>query len=370
MKTSPVRPVATALLLLTTLAGLAGAEPVAVRPEANPSLEVNLIAFGSCARQTEPQPVWRAIRHARPDLFLMIGDNVYADWGSRQETRAAYDALAAQPGFRDLRAQCPILAIWDDHDYGVNDGGASFPHKKATKAEFLRFFDPPPDSPLRQREGLYDAHLFGPPDRRVQVILLDTRSFRSDLVARPRSEHARLGRYRPDDSPHATVLGDEQWQWLAQQLTVPARLRLLVSSIQVIPDEHRFERWALMPRERRRLFDLLAHSGADGVVLLSGDRHLAEISQLRPGANNPLRYPLYEVTSSGLNQRDEGIVQEPNRHRISTTSLRRANYGSVAVQWEDDDPLITLATHRVDGRALMAESFPLSFLSARRRADP
>ena len=44
------------------------------------SQELNLIAFGSCAREREPQPIWTEIIAKDPDLFLFIGDNHYADF--------------------------------------------------------------------------------------------------------------------------------------------------------------------------------------------------------------------------------------------------------------------------------------------------
>ena len=89
------------------------------------------IAFGSCADQNQPQPFWSPIRAFEPQLFLMIGDNVYGDVssGALTELRAAYDRLAAIDGFKRLRADVPVLATWDDHDYGANDAGADFPHR-------------------------------------------------------------------------------------------------------------------------------------------------------------------------------------------------------------------------------------------------
>jgi hypothetical protein len=33
----------------------------------------------------------------------------------------------------------PIMAVWDDHDYGVNDGGGDFPAKEISRKAFLHF---------------------------------------------------------------------------------------------------------------------------------------------------------------------------------------------------------------------------------------
>ena len=37
------------------------------------------IAFGSCAYQERPQPIWAAVVSYRPELFIFAGDNVYGD---------------------------------------------------------------------------------------------------------------------------------------------------------------------------------------------------------------------------------------------------------------------------------------------------
>src|SRR5262245_16802130 len=87
------------------------------------------IAFGSCAQQNRPQPIWEAVVTSNPDLFLFIGDTVYGDTKDMAVLRACYDKLAAMPGYQKLKKTCPILATWDDHDYGWNDAGADYPKR-------------------------------------------------------------------------------------------------------------------------------------------------------------------------------------------------------------------------------------------------
>ena len=71
--------------------------------------------------------------------------------------RTKYAKLAAMPGFQKLREACPILATWDDHDFGANDAGSDYPKKDESQKIFLDFFGDPPDSPRRKRPGVYDA---------------------------------------------------------------------------------------------------------------------------------------------------------------------------------------------------------------------
>ena len=71
-------------------------------------------------------------------------------------------------------------------------------------------------------------------------------------------------------------------------------IHLIVSSTQVIPDQKGMDEWGNYPLERQRLFELIDTTGANGVIVLSGNVHFTEISKLEGTG-----YPLVEVTSSG-----------------------------------------------------------------------
>jgi alkaline phosphatase D len=317
-----------------------------------PDAVLRRIAVGSCLNQRRPAPILRVVAAMHPDLVLLIGDNVYADTDDAARMREAYAALAANPDYRALVAAVPVLATWDDHDYGANDAGSEWAFKHGAKEIMLDFFDEPPDSPRRNREGVYDARVFGPPGRRVQVILLDTRWFRSPLV---RGENG----YVPSPDPRATILGDAQWRWLAEQLRVPADLRILASSIQVLSNEHGFERWGNFPAERARLLRTLASADARHVVVVSGDRHRGELSVLDDAG---LGYPLYDLTTSSLNA--PVPREEPNRLRRGPL-LNDANFGLVDIDWNATPPAVTLSVRGPDGVAAVEERIPLDRLEPR-----
>lgn len=293
-------------------------------PPVDPRVELRRIAFGSCLHQDYPQPLLDVIAGQAPQLMLLLGDNVYADAEDEATLREAYAALGRREEYARLRAVVPVLATWDDHDYGRNDAGAEYPLREVSQRVMLDFFGEPEGSPRRQRPGVYHAETFGPPGRRVQVILLDTRYFRSALRRGPINGH-----YARSDDPHATLLGTAQWEWLAEQLRRPAELRLLVSSIQLVADGHDYERWDALPHERARLLALVEQTRAAGVVVLSGDRHHAELSVLRDSA---VGYPLHDLTSSSLNQ-PAGRTSEDNRHRLGPV-VGSSNFGSVEVDWD------------------------------------
>ncbi len=320
---------------------------------------VSRIAFGSCLGQDLPQPIWARVLAVRPDLFVFLGDNVYADTDDPKLLRAAYAKLASQPGFQRLKRTVPILATWDDHDYGTNDSGGDFPAKEASRKVFLDFFEVAKDSPRRQRQGVYHAETFGPPGRRVQIIALDTRYNRSALVFREDpGDPSEGGGYVPSSDPGSTLLGAEQWAWLEEVLREPAQIRIIGSSILVVNETYPGEKWANFPLERKRLFELLWKNRVTGAIFISGDRHLAELSMM----DGDFGYPAYDLTSSSLNWGEHRWRHiESNRHRIGLVT-RGDNFGLIEIDWDRADPLIRLKVIDVDGDLVLHHKVDLSTL--------
>ena len=327
-------------------------------PQLDTERSLSSVAFGSCLDQTRPHPILGDIVGAQPDALVLLGDNVYADVGTIGDLERAYGALGDSPGYQRLSAAVPILAAWDDHDYGRNDVGAEFELKDESKRVMLDFFAEPHDSPRRARAGNYDAVVVGPPGQRVQIILLDTRYFRGPLQAGGVSR-----RYVPNDTPGVTVLGDTQWSWLEEQLRQPAEVRFLVSSIQLIVSEHGFESWGLFPAERERMFELLAATKASGVVIVSGDRHRGELSC---GYDPAIGYPLVEFTASSLNRPNHNI--EDNRFRLDgVPPVGDENFGIAAIDWQQRT--VHLALHGIGGGTQIETAVSLDALQPGRGRD-
>jgi hypothetical protein len=73
------------------------------------------------------------------------------------------------------------IATWDDHDYGVNDGGKEYPKKEESKKIFLDFFKEPDTSSRWKHKGIYTSYYYGEAGKKLQVIVLDCRTFRDRL---------------------------------------------------------------------------------------------------------------------------------------------------------------------------------------------
>lgn len=308
------------------------------------SKSLSRIAFGSCLNETKDQSIWNIIGQENADLFLFMGDNVYGDsyksdprWTdpSMPKMRESYNTLAAVPEFANFRARTPLLTTWDDHDYGANDAGAYYPFKALAEQMYLDAWAVPAGDERRKREGVHTSKIIGPAGQRVQIILLDTRYFRTELQATDERNAPGKERYVPLEGGHGTMLGEAQWAWLQSELKKPAELRLLVSSIQVHADGHGWEAWATMPAQRQKLYDVIEDSGAKGVVILSGDRHSGSIYR----RDDVTDYPLYEVTSSSLNLPSSIWRAQSGETRMEDGPNRlypmqyEVNYGLIDVDW-------------------------------------
>jgi alkaline phosphatase D len=314
-------------------------------PALSPATTLTRIAFGSCNHQNAPQHMWAQIAAANPQLFLMIGDNVYGDTGwdadaGLESLRSSYALQASHPEFKGFRAKFPMMATWDDHDFGLNDAGGNFPMRRWAEELFETFWGS--SDAVRNRDGIYESSITGPEGKRVQVILLDTRFFRSDLKKAPWSkDRPPLGGYVPDDATEKTVLGADQWAWLKAELAKPADLRIVVSSTQVITQAHQFEGWTNFPAERTKLLEMLAGREASGLVMLSGDRHAAGIYKTEIKGKI-----MWELTSSSLNLAfgsdiERATSREPDPARV-TPFFPIENYGLIDIDWKAKTLTMTL----------------------------
>lgn len=324
---------------------------------------ITKITFGSCAFQWDPQPIWNSISAQKPDLFLFLGDAIYGDWDGEnvyEVTAETFDRdwgkLAVIPEFEAFRKQVPILATWDNHDYGKHNGGADFPKKELAKQKFLDFFDEPQDSKRRNTPGIYDSKIYGPEGKRVQIILLDTKWWKSPfkpdtLTAEQRVKIGKVGKYIGNNDLGATQLGEVQWKWLEEQLSFAAEVRFICSGTQVIPVQKGMDEWGCYPKDRERLFEFIHTISAGNTFILSGNVHFGELSTLDWKGTE-----IFDLTSSGMTHIEEKYGKAANRYRIGEPYIG-LNFGMVEIDWEKSEVLLTI--HDMEGFAKVGKKVKL-----------
>lgn len=302
--------------------------------------QVTKIAFGSCGHQDHALPILDTVVKHQPDFFIFLGDNIYGDTKDMSVLRAKYEKLGSKSSFQNLRKNTRLLATWDDHDYGWNDIGRHYPFKKESKEIFLDFFEEPKNAERRQHEGIYTAYMFDFEGKKLQIILLDNRTFRDDLLPY-KGELAGDKRYfyDLDYSPHtsqdSTFLGQQQWLWLEKELQKEADIRLIGSGSQFGITYNGYEAWANFPHEQQKFLDLIKKTKANGVIFLTGDVHYAEISRLK----TPDLYPIYDITASGLSS--TWHFATPNHNRIEGPIMEN-HFGLLTIDWGLKNPSIRM----------------------------
>jgi alkaline phosphatase D len=311
-----------------------------------------VIAFGSCSDENRPQELWPDIVRQKPILWIWGGDNIYADSGDTLNLKTRYAKQKSDPGYQQLLKTCPVTGTWDDHDYGMNDGGKNWPHKDDSKLMELRFLGFAKSNPVWSHSGIYNSVTIGDGAEKIKVINLDTRYFRdtiSRVYYKPAGTEKKDYKYEPNLT--GDVLGEAQWKWLEAELRdSEASFFIVNSSIEVLSDEHRFEKWANFPKARQHFFEVLAKS-KKRVLIISGDRHIAEFSKINlPGMN----YPLYDFTSSGLTHTWPEPWVELNKYRVGEL-IAQKNFGLIIVQWSKKELKVRLQIRGKDNKVYQEE---------------
>ncbi len=289
-----------------------------------------VLAFGSCNNHRLENFLWKEIVKHQPTAWIWGGDNVYSDTDNMDTLRLDYQLVLQNKDYQALQKNTKILGTWDDHDYGVNDGGFEFAAKRESQGAFLDFMGVSKTDKRREQAGVYHAETIKTLSGSVRIISLDTRYFRSPLTKNPSVRK----RFVPNKYGEGTMLGDAQWQWLEKELhTSTADFNVVMSSVQVLSSEHGFETWGNMPHEVDKFKRLVQSSKAKGVVVLSGDRHISEFSKT---AIDGVNYPLIDFTSSGLTHAYTSYVFEANKFRIGEV-VPKISYGLLSIDFKNKE---------------------------------
>jgi alkaline phosphatase D len=291
-----------------------------------------VVAFGSCARlQRDPvQPIWNTVSNFAPHLFIWLGDNMYGDSLESsilaEEYRRARDVPNLQPVIRKV----PQLAVWDDHDYGLNDHDRTNPIKEEALAVFKQYW-PNPSYGLPDTPGVFFKYAYGG----VDFFMVDCRYYR-DPNADP-------------DTAEKTFLGAQQLKWLKEELAASdAPFKVIVSgSGWTAAKGEGGDSWAAFLHERDALFEYIRTNEITGVILLSGDTHVGELNAI-PWSDNE-GYDFYDLVSSPLAQPASDNWRNRNPEVRLRPGFERPNVGVLSFDLTST-PTLTFNLYDEDGK--------------------
>lgn len=302
------------------------------------------VAFGSCLfvqgalmnalgiRYGEGHRILETIDQRFPDLMLWLGDNVYMnpiESASLAGINEAYSYTRGIPAMQALLARRPNYSIWDDHDYGPNNGDTHSPIKKDVLKVFQHYWANPAYG-TATAPGVYYRFQWAD----VDFFMMDDRYYRGSNTL---------------EDPGKPFLGTAQLDWLQQHLRQSkATFKMIAIGNQVLNDYTHAESYPQYPQEHEHLLNWLRDNQISGVVFLSGDRHHAELIKV----TGKTAYPLYDFTSSPLTSRPLGIGREQNNpRRVKDTLIAQdRSYGMLSFEGKGAQRLLRMGSYNVDGK--------------------
>jgi alkaline phosphatase D len=291
------------------------------------------VAYGSCPKFQDDrvQPIWPVISGFEPDLFFWIGDNIYGDTLDPDILREEYRRQRDVHGLQPLLHNTSHLAVWDDHDFALNNHDRTNPIKDQSLVVFKDYWANPsyglPDVP-----GVFFSYSYGD----VDFFFLDDRYYRDPN--------------KDPDTPGKTMLGTAQFAWLQSELRQSTAIfKIIVSGSGFSKAKGEGgDSWAAFLHERDRLFDFIRDEEISGVVLMSGDSHVGELNVIPWSERGG--YDLYDLVSSPLAQRnpDSWLHRRPER-RIRPVYFKGSNVGVVDFIL-DDPPRLMFRLIDIHGR--------------------
>lgn len=294
------------------------------------------IGFGGGAGFTpQYERMWNTVRSRELTAFLFLGDNVYIDNPTRQAVQKyCYYRRQSRPEFRKFVAGTPILAIWDDHDFTVNDGwGGPDIHEPDWKIPVWRTYQNNWANPYygggEEQPGCWFDFSIGD----VDFFMLDGRYYREK------------GRRQKLEVESPSMLGRAQKKWLFEKLTSSeATFKVIASPVPwapgAKPGQAGMDTWEGFHEERDEIFAFLAKHKIEGVFLISADRHRSDAWKIERKEG----YPLYEFESSRLTN--------IHTHGIMPGSLfgynKTCSFGMISFDTTASDPTVTYRVVTID----------------------
>ncbi len=315
------------------------------------------IAFGSC---TKPEgkgslPIFQAITETKPRAFIFLGDNGYlpgklSDFPEKRRDAFRFlcdfhSKFKQEPDLQELFRTVPSYATWDDHDFGTNDANRTWVFAKEAQVAFQRFW-PNPDWGQPANPGTYFSFTLSDAD----FFILDARMFRDP---------------DPDPKRH-TILGEKQFAWLQSSLKKStATFKIIALGSQCIANYSKFDSWAHYP-EQKEFLDWLLQEQIPGVLFISGDRHMGELTIKSPDEKTPHAYPLVDLTSSPLHAKlaspDTVALKNPDR---SGNAVVENNFGTLDFGGPAGKRFITLRLRDEKGKPLVEQTIFASQLRSK-----
>ena len=287
------------------------------------------------------QHIWKELLSFRPDMIFLIGDVVYADKyipevSFENLSRRYLETLNTLPLYQTNQL-IPLFAIWDDHDYGMNNGHGNFKYKQEMTKLFRDFFPLPAKHPsLSKGPGIS----FVLKTQKQNFLFTDGRSFQS-----------------PPQTKNPSLWGERQEEWIVQNISKPT---WIISGGQILGRHHRFESFETgFPKNFKIMMNRMMVT-KNPVFFLSGDRHLSELLKIDKEREPWAQYNTYELTTSPIHaktypQASDFVLDSRHIHHVSN----KLNYAIIKSHITEEIWNVQLTVYGLSKQQLFSENLML-----------
>ena len=304
-----------------------------------------VFAVASCMDDKwKNQHIWKELLSFEPDMIFLIGDVVYAD---KYISEISFENLSSRyletvktlPLYKTSKL-IPVLAIWDDHDYGMNNGHGNFKYKQKMTRLFRDFFPlPEKHSHLSKGPGIS----FTLRTKKQNFIFTDGRSFQT-----------------PPQSDTPSLWGKKQENWILKNLS--NNPSWIISGTQILGRHHSFESFETgFPENFKMMMNRIMKTSSPA-FFLSGDRHLSELLKIDSKEETWAEYNTYELTTSPIHARtypkkSDFVLDARHIHHIPN----KLNYAVIKSRVEKDQTWdIQLTVYGLSKEKLFSENLRIT----------
>lgn len=284
-------------------------------------------------------------------MMLWLGDNTYTrevDYSSASGLRYRYQHMRVLPDMQKLLATKMNYAIWDDHDFGYNDGNKTYPLKGISRGIFQEYWAN--QTYGESDEGIYTT--FSQSD--AQFFMLDNRFFRDENYLDEKRH------------PNKSQLGEKQLDWFLQSLLKSrATFKFVCMGGQFLNEYTDKESYQFFKNERKKIINFIVDNKISGVIFLSGDRHHTELLR-NVSVKDSLGYALYELTSSAISSGPNTKAEKDNPMRVESTLVIENNFCKLTLSGKRKERLLTIQSLDKNGTELWKQSISENELKAKR----
>jgi alkaline phosphatase D len=285
--------------------------------------------------------IFNTILDNEPQFMIWAGNTAHlreSDWTTQSGYLKRFSTARGVPQLQALLANVPNIATWAHYDYATKNVGKFYAQRDFAETAFKAFWPMPTSVP--ELPGIMTR--FRSSD--VDFILLDVRSHRN---------------YSTKSDSFPKILGDEQIEWLRQELIAStATFKVVIAGAPILNPAESPANLSAANYEQNKLLEMLRSERIKGLFFISGGKKNGELTRL-VHANS---YNIYDLTVGPLT----GVPAESdelNFFRMPGTNTLERQFALIDFEGPENDRQIRIRVMNIEGNEIWSRVIKASQLT-------